>query len=58
MHYGDSRTMQSDKARAANAQKTSQPPRGGPPVRLPKATEDLVNRLLARRCGSGVQPAC
>jgi hypothetical protein len=37
---------------AANAARSNQQPRRTQPVRLPQATADLVNRLLAARCGS------
>jgi hypothetical protein len=37
----------------ADAAKTSQQPRRMQPVRLPQGTADLVNRLLAARCGAG-----
>lgn len=43
--------MDSTVIKNANAAKTNQQPRRMQPVRLPQGTADLVNRLLAARCG-------
>jgi hypothetical protein len=40
------------KPQAANMTKASQPSRRPQPARLPQATAELVNRLLAARCGA------
>jgi hypothetical protein len=45
-------TITSNKPQAAGAAKVSQQPRRLQPVRLPQATAELVNRLLAARCGA------
>jgi hypothetical protein len=45
-------TTTSNKPQAASPAKTSQQPRRAQPARLPEATAELVNRLLAARCGA------
>ena len=44
--------MRNDKLQAEDTAKASRQPRRMQPVRLPQATADLVNRLLAARCGT------
>ncbi len=45
-------TTSSNKPQAANTAKTSRPLKRAQPARLPQATAELVNRLIAARCGS------
>ena len=45
-------TNTSSKPQAANAAKANQQARRAQPARLPQATAELVNRLLAARCGT------
>jgi hypothetical protein len=47
--------MQSTTTRSELRSPSIQPvaPRRAAPVRLPQATADLVNRMLAARCGAG-----
>ncbi len=45
-------TSTSNKPQATNAAKSNQQPRRTYPARLPQATAELVNRLLAARCGT------
>ena len=45
--------MQSHKPQATDSLKSNGQARRTAPACLPPATADLVNRLLAARCGSG-----
>lgn len=52
--HGDT-GMNSNKTQAADAARINQPSRRAQPVRLPQATAELVDRMLAARCGTSHQ---